>query len=263
MEAQQYPHRIQFTPHPQNPANLDSLHKDIENLIATAKSEFSEDVNNAVLREKLKALLDLQSSLRARQLAPHELEAVRQKVAELSAPSLSAPYPPHMNATPAPYSGTTSTGQHVAPQDHTQVSAPSVPSHLAAPPFSQQQNQPDLSILSSNRLADILASAKALQAPPTPPVASTPIPYNQPSNDPTPAAGSGGEPSALVARLRAAGILAPERSTSVNGSLVPPSQYPPPQTSGQLPTTPLAGLASPSQVVSENDVELTTASLKK
>lgn len=200
--------------------------------------------------------------LEAHQLAPHDLEAVRRKVAELkvaglSAPPASASYVPPLNIAPAPYGDDINVRQQILQQSIPQISAP------AAPPAVQvQARQPDILTLNSNRLADILASAKAQQAPRTPPGTSTTVTYTQPPV--IPASTPRGEPSALFAKLRAAGILGPEGSTPVNGALAPPpSQYPPPQLPGHTSILPSAKLAHPSRIVAQNDVELTPASLKK
>ena len=214
-------------------------------------------MNNSILRDKLKALLDLQSILSYHQLAPHDLEAVRHKVAELSAPPLPPSYPPTVITTPTPYSSVMDATQRIVSQDHMQLSVP-------AAPLAVQQHQPDISVFNSNRLADILASAKAQQAPQTPAVTSTPVPHTQPPLIPIPSSTSGSEPSSLLAQLRAAGILAPEGNTPVNGALAPPpTQFPAPQVPGYTPTIPPAKLAQPSRIAAQNDVELTSASLKK
>ena len=251
-QVQQYQQQTTYAPHPQPPSNLDSLHKDIDNLISTAKAEFLADVNNSSLRDKLKALLDLQSMLSAHRIAPHELEAVRHKVAELSAPPGPAPYPPPILSTPVPFTNGMNASQQVATEGHTHVSVPPVP-----PPTHTHHS--DISIVNSNRLADILA--KAQQGPRTTVPTSSPAPYTAPPLIPLPASTSRGEPSSLLAQLRAAGILGPEGGTPVNGSVAPPpSQYMAPQVSGH---TPIAQLAPPPRIATDNDVELTSASLKK
>ena len=251
-QVQQYPQQTTYAPQPQPPSNLDSLHKDINNLISTAKAEFLADVNNSNLRDKLKALLDLQSVLSNHQIAPHELEAVRRKVAELSAPPAPTSYPPPMLSTPVPYTNGMNISQQTAPESHSHISAPPVP-----PPT--HTHQPDISIINSTRLADILA--KAQQGPRTIVTTSSPTPYTAPPVVTLPASTSAGEPSSLLTQLRAAGILPPEGGTPVNGSAAPPSsQYVPPQASGHTPT---ARLAPPPRIATPNDVELTSASLKK
>ena len=260
---QQYPQRAVYAPHPQPPSNLDSLHKDIQNLVSHAKSEFLTNVNNSVLRDKLKALVDLQSILTTHQLAPQELEAVRQKVAELSALPVSAPYSQPAITTATPYLQALNPAEIVNSQNHAPMSAPPTQATLTAAPPTQQQSQTDLLTMNSSRLADILASAKAQQAPSTPPSVPTPLPYNQPLTVPVPASSSGGEPGSLLARLRAAGLLAPSGNTPVNGALASHPPYQPPPVSSRTPTTPLASLVNPPQRASQNDVELTSASLKK
>ena len=254
-QVQQYQQQTTYAPHPQPPSNLDTLHKDINNLISTAKAEFLTDVNNSSLRDKLKALLDLQSVLSNHRIAPHELEAVRQKVAELSAPPAPpapVPYPPPVLSTPVPFTNGMNPSQQVAPESHTHVSAPPIP-----PP--NHIHQSDISIINSNRLADILA--KAQQGPRISVSTSSPAPYTAPPVATLPAPTSTGGPSSLLAQLRAAGFLDSEGGTPLNGSIAPPpSQYMPPQVSGHTPT---AQLAPPPRIATDNDVELTSASLKK
>lgn len=222
-------------------------------------------MNNKVLQDKLKALVDLQSILATHQLPPHELEAIRQKVAELSIPQVSTTYPQPSIITPVPYANGLNVTSSQVSQNYPQLHVPPATVHHTITPSTQQpqQHQPDLSMMNSSRLADILASAKAQQAPPTPIVAPTPASYNQPPVVPVSTTTTGGPPSSLLAQLRAAGLLAPEGNTPVNGAVAPQSQYPPPQPAGHAPTTPLASLANPMKLAFENDVELTSASLKK
>lgn len=218
-------------------------------------------MNNKVLQDKLKALVDLQSILATHQLPPHELEAIRQKVAELSAPPASTSYPQPSIVTPVPYANGLNVTNSQVPQNYPQLHVPPATVHHTVTPSAQ--HQPDLSMMNSSRLADILASAKAQQAPPTPAVAPTPASYNQPPVVPISTTTAGGQPSSLLAQLRAAGLLAPEGNTPVNGPIVPQPQYLPPQPAGHAPATPLASLANPMRLAVENDVELTSASLKK
>ena len=239
------------------------MHRDIQKLIASAKTEFLTDMNNKVLQDKLKALVDLQSILATHQLPPHELEAIRQKVAELSTPPVSTTYPQPSIVTPVPYANGLNITSSQVSQNYPQLHVPPATVHHTVTPSTQQQHQPDLSMMNSSRLADILASAKAQQAPPTPVVAPTPASYNQPPVVPIPTTTAGGAPSSLLAQLRAAGLLAPEGNTPVNGPVAPHPQYPPPQPAGHAPTTPLVSLANPMKLAFDNDVELTSASLKK
>ena len=220
-------------------------------------------MNNSVLRDKLKALVDLQSILTTHQLAPHELEAVRQKVAELSALPVSTPYSQPAIPTPTPYLQASNPTEILNPQNHAPMSAPPTQVTPTAAPPTQQQSQTDLLTMNSSRLADILASAKAQKAPSTPPAAPNPLPYNPPLTVPVAASTSSAEPGSLLARLRAAGLLAPSGNTPVNGAPSSRPQYPPPPISSRTPTTPLASLVNPSQRASQNDVELSSTSLKK
>lgn len=227
--------------------NLDSLHKDIADLIAAAQKEFAANYWDTAIQKQLKALLELQTILRSHQLPPDQIQQVRDQVAQLSASRRQAAI------TPAP-----------APVPPTPVAPPSVP-----------QQQPDLqALMSSNALAQLLASATSSQPqqppqpPPTPPVPQippqpTPLPSSQPSIN-TASAPAVGE-SELVASLRAAGILPPSSSTILNGiSQTPQPTFPYSQAPAMTHTPPTlpVNLARAAAVETRNDVQLTSASLK-
>ncbi|MCJ1430379.1 hypothetical protein MMC29_008297 [Sticta canariensis] len=224
--------------------NLDSLHKDIADLIAAAQKEFAANLWDPTIQAQLKALLELQTILRTHQLPPDQIQQVRDQVAQLSASRRQAANTP----TPAP-----------------------VPPTPVAPP-SVSQLQPDLqALMSSNALAQLLASAKKpqpQQPPPTPPVPQIPpqptqLPSSQPSINHT-STPAGGENS-LVASLRAAGLLPPSSSTPLNGISQPPQPafpYSQPPTTMHTPPTLPVNLARPAALETRNDVQLSSASLK-
>lgn len=215
--------------------NLDSLHRDIEDLISTAKIEFASSPYDLAIQQRLKALLDLQTILRSQQLPPDQIQLIRDQVAQLS---LARPAP----AAPLP---------------------PPTPSVYIPPPAPPVQQPADIqALLSSNKLADILANAAKAQQPPTPNILQIPLqqPQIPPSQSPmTPTPAPSGSGISLIASLRAAGVLPPDSNTPVNGSFVPPpafgySSHPPPASQTSLARPPFQEL--------RNDVQLTAASLK-
>ena len=239
----QQPLAYQQTPPPVQ--NVDPLHQDIENLIVTTKRDFASAPFDAAIQGRLKALLDLQTILKTTVVSPMEMQQIRNQVAQLSVPRpLVAAHVP----TPAP---------------------PAAASYVAPPPPQQTpQPTPDLqAMLSSNALADILAKATKPQQPPTPTYSQGPsqppqVPPAQSYSTSTPVSISGG--TTLIESLRAAGMLLPQPTPPINGAPSHPSHgYP------QLPHFPHSPSTPPTIPVRlgisemHNDVELTSASLKK
>ncbi|KAI4173995.1 MAG: hypothetical protein LQ348_006436 [Seirophora lacunosa] len=209
----QPPHHPQLTPQTyqsqyQSPApyvsqpppvqDLASLHRDIENLISITKHEFAARHWDTQLQTKLKALLDLQSIMRSQQLPPDQIQAVRDQVSQLaqtSRPTHSLPPAPVPLPNPVP--------------------TPVPSSYPAPPPGTSQPSASIQSLISSNALADILASAA--RAKPTTPVPPEPLnapppqypPANLaqsvPSQAPTPSSNT----TSLLANLQALGIARP------------------------------------------------------
>jgi len=228
---------LQPTSYPQTPLpsqSFDPLNRDIADLIAKFRNEFGANPYDDALRNRLKALVDLQGIMSRQQLAPQELQAVRDQVAQLSASSARAPAPQ----------------QYVPPPQHTYQQ----PRHLhQLPPQESTPQTGDLQgLLSSRNLADIIA--KAQRTPSSTPVSQAPvshpqqIPTSRPPGPPAPGRD-------LLAMLRANGML-PAGSTPVNGSLgsvLSPSGI---NTPPVLPT----GLTRPALL---NDAELTSTSLKR
>ena len=227
---------------------MDSLHRDIGNLITAARAEFAATPWELAIRQRLKALLDLQTILKNQQLPPDQIQLIQNQVAQLSASSRPATVAP----TPAP-----------APVS---VSVP--PPSITLPPPPKQQS--DLqALLSSNALADILASAtKVPQVSQTTSVPHIPfgqasVPPSQPSINAT--STSAGSQSSLIASLRAAGMLPPTTTMPINGALnasQPLFQYSTPQPTIHTPPTQSINPAQPSSLERHNNVQLTSASLK-
>ncbi|KAI4126717.1 MAG: hypothetical protein LQ338_003620 [Usnochroma carphineum] len=243
-----------YAPQPPPLEDLASLHRDIEDLISTTKHEFAARHWDTQLQTKLKALLDLQSIMRSQQLPPIQIQAVRNQVSQLAQTSQPAPLlPPASMPLPNP------------------VPTP-VPSTYPAPPPSSSQPSADLqSLINSNALADILASAaRANQNTPVPSVSPSapppqypPEPTSQAPSNPAPTSSS--STTSLLANLQALGMLAPS-SSAPNGTIPAPQSSSLYSTSQQInsntPPLQAANPARPLLAEVPNDVELTNASLK-
>ena len=237
--------------------DLASLHRDIDNLISTTKHEFAARHWDTQLQTKLKALLDLQAIMRSQQLPPNQIQAVRNQVSQLA--QISQPAVP-----------TSSLPQSSIPMPDP-VPTP-VPSRYSAPPPSVSQQPADLqSLISSNALADILASAaRAKQSTPVPAMSPSvqPPQFSQDNTSqapPIPVPTPSHNASSLLANLQALGMLASNTGTP-NGHLAPTqpsSLYPPSQPiDSGTPLVQPANSVRPPLAEIPNDVELTNASLK-
>ena len=257
-------------PQPQFPLqapslNLDSLHRDIEVLIARTKEDFVRDISNAELQTRLKALVDLQSVLRNQQLPPEALQAVRNQVRDLQMsqrPQMQAPtslpvqnpvqnpmqsaFPGH---PPIPYS-TPVQAQYAPPPQIVQTQPTPEPANQQPP--------------STATLASLLASVQRnTQSQPSGlPQSSSSIPTPQP---PAPVQ-SGPSENSLLAQLRAAGLLNANANGNTNVASTPPVSIAPPPSLDSQPLN-LSDLlrkvvAKPSKQSSTDHVELTSASLK-
>lgn len=191
--------------------------------------------------------------MRNRQLSPDDIQAIRHRVSQLAQTSQPAPpLPPASMPLPNP------------------VPTPVASTYSVAPPPSQPSSDIQ-SLLSSNTLADILASAaRAKQVPPVPsaPLSVPPSQYRPETASqasPTPTSTPSTNTTSLLANLRALGMLKPHASTS-NGAVPAPQAspfYPP--THLVNPSTPSMQAAHPARLpLAEvlNDVQLTNASLK-
>ena len=220
------------------------MHRDLAELISAAQTEFAANPWEPTIQDQLRALLELQNILKSQQLPPDQIQQVQDRVSQLYAGRKAAVIVPQ----PAP----------VAPPP---VAPPSLP-----------QQQSDLqALMSSNALAQILASAAlSKQQPPslqTPSVALTSersmeAPSSQPSM--TSILASAGAESSLLASLRAAGIL-PNIAQQSNGVSQPMNAftYAPPPSMTQTPPMPsLSNFVRSSALEARNDVRLSSASLK-
>ena len=232
-----YPQSFQQPPQQQYPSqgpNLGILHRDVDTLIRSHRSDLVTRPFDVAIQERLSALLELQRILRAGQLMPNEVQQVRDQVDNLMASSSPAAAPPA--PTPAPYNIPSYPPQQIPPQ----------PAPVQAPISAA----PDLSsLLSSNSLAEIIAKAQRGSA--TPPVAHASLAHDRPSSGLAISSNTfKSEPtvgSDLLASLRNAGIIpTPSTRTPTNGG-------------GPFVAPPVASKRGPGPAI---DVQLTSASLK-
>ena len=251
--------------------NLDSLHRDIEDLIARSKGEFVRDMYNAELQTRLKALVDLQSVLRNQQLPPEALQAVRNQVRDLQMsqrPQVQAPTPlPFQNPVqnpmqpafpghpPIPYS-TPVQAQYAPPPP------PPPPPQIVHPQPTPEpaHSQPPTTATLASILASVQRNTQSQPNGPPPPPISIPTPQ------PPPPAQSGPAENPLLAQLRAAGLLNANANGNTNIASTPPapSAQPTPVASQPVNLSDLLRrvVAKPSKQGNPDHVELTSASLK-
>jgi len=216
---------------------LDSLNRDIAELVRTTKEQLAANVYDNGLKGRLTALLQLQDVMSRQQVTPSQIQTIRDQITALSAPlgrvSVPAPYAPPIQAfqqQPLPY---------------TQRPIPGP----------QPQTVGLQASLDSKNLADIIARAQ--RAPATAPAPKVPLSQPQSTPNPHPPTPSATAPGLdLFAALRAQGLLPAGSTTPVNGS----NGYVPPSTTTQTASTLPTGLVRPVLI---NDVELTSASLRR
>ena len=245
--AYQLPSTYHVQPQPPPTNSLESLHQDISDLITAARNEFATSPFDTAFQQRLKALLDLQSILRNQQLPPDQIQLIRNQVTQLSNTSKSRP---NASAT-----------VHEAPIANTPLQP--------ATPLQATQRQPDLqALLSSNALAELLATAaKAQQPTPPPPVhlsSSLPIqpPVVQPPVTSTPVPLS---EMPLIASLKAAGMLPPTSTTPMNSVSHTPHTlyaYPMGEPGVQTPPVPSINITRTSVAPLDENIKLTSASLR-
>ncbi|TPX11020.1 uncharacterized protein E0L32_008057 [Thyridium curvatum] len=252
--------------------SMGSLSQDVEQLITACKAEFAQNVHDASIQTRLKALLDLQSLLQAQHLPPDQLMLIKTRVDELSvemrgrkAPS----YTPTPPVTVPPYQ----------PPPHQPPAAAPVPPPATAPPPAAGVSLDAL--LGRGALASLLARQSATPsatpqaaAPYTPPppaaaaVAAIRSPVPQVAEPPKAAAAPVPDPMALMGILRKAGML-----SGLPGAAPPPAAPPmhaptpvslPPGLASVIAAA-RSGAAVPREPLEEirNDIVLTADSLKK
>jgi len=216
--------------------SLGTLTSDIANLIDLTKSQFAQNVGDQSILTRLKALLDLQTILRNQRLPPDQIALIRAQVTQLSEAAQPARIPSPSTYSPPPAMAT-----------------------LPSAPVQAPAEKPNISSLFPG-LAALLARQSATPQPVPPPQPTriqSPPTIPQPAKPPASSA-SVPDPSSLLERLRAAGMLGGSTSTPPLplGSLtakVPPG-FPPQPFTPPVSRTPLAEIP--------NDVVLKSSSLK-
>lgn len=237
---QHFQRPISYPNHSPASQPLESLNRDIAELVITTRDQLAANVYDTGLKERLTALLQLQDFMRMQQVAPNQIQAIRDQITALSAP-MGRPLTQMPYASPSQASQ-----QHQLPHM----------SYNGRPTATPQPQTPAVNLqasLESKNLADIIARAQ--RAPATPSSQQAPLQEPQSLNN-TPLFMPQAPGMDLLAALRAQGLLPAESTTPVNES----KQYVPPSTNTLTPSTLTTGLARPT---SANDVELTSASLKR
>jgi pre-mRNA cleavage complex 2 protein Pcf11 len=170
-------------------STVDTLNKDIADLIAISKEDFKNNYWDSSIQTRLKALLDLQTILSSQQLPTDQIALIKNQVAQLSeAAHSSVPQAAHPQPTPPP----ASVVEAQPPAQQPSLSSLLGPGALAALLARQSATQqPPL----SQPVTLVRSPAQSVQlvfsAPAATPSVSTPVP----------------DPGSLLERLRAAGIL--------------------------------------------------------
>ena len=227
--------------------NPEYLHKDVENLIFRERNEFANNPYDESIQTRLTALLQLQVALKTQQLSTDQLQAVHDQVYQLKNPLQQ----PALTPVPPPAS--------VGP-----------PPPLVKSTYNSQPTVPALP--SAANLADLLAAAAARTQQVTPPVPQVSYVPAQPPQisisqaRPVPGPAPAPVESAFLASLRASGLLALAGNPPPNGlsnTTRPPLPFvPPPSHVASTPPVQLASLVQRPPPTSQNDVMLTSASLK-
>ncbi len=283
--------------------DLADLKAEVAQLVATTQTSFAHNPADADLRTKLQALLSLKQILDTQTLPPNQLEAVRNQVRSLAPrpapmPTFAATpvqgYPPHGMPPGFPPVGAPPAS---APPNIAQLLAGFRPPVQSTPqpaptPQAPTLNLADLLKRVSSPAQSSSVSAPAPFQPPTfpafPPPISTPAPAPAPAAAAPPAAvNPAANLAALLAQFNKPGAVPPVAPT-MPAQPLPVLQFPPqPASTGAVPGTAewlLAALGGMSGATSANgnhvaaqpmarqisatsnvlnDIELTTASMKK
>ncbi|EEP78358.1 conserved hypothetical protein [Uncinocarpus reesii 1704] len=224
--------------------DLASLHRDIDNLIMSARNDFANRPLDSSVQQRLKALLDLQSILQQQKLPQEQLKLIRDQVSKLA---IAAP------PTPVPVPA--------APVPTTAVQTPSIPTLTTHTPPPNLQ-----ALLNPTTLASLIKATANSQNRTPPPPPPAPLAQVFPQQAP---ASSSNTPSIsapvvtenpLIASLRARGLLPPVLNT--------PPQQPPanlpfllPSQNGYTPST-TPQLPTQTQTDIKISVQMSSASIK-
>ncbi|RAL04996.1 putative mRNA cleavage factor complex component Pcf11 [Aspergillus ibericus CBS 121593] len=233
------------TPTPQTQqrpeVDLSALNRDIEALIATARSDFANNPLEPSVQQRLKALLDLQGILQRQELTQEQLKLVRDQVSALAPrPTIAAP----------------------------QTIPPSVPA-ISTPPMvtppTQTLSQPLQQLLNPGTLAGLIKATAARQQPTPPPQIHNILPQI-PTNPSVPQPSVSAAPeNPLIAALRAQGLLPPASAPPAPFTAAPPnvpSAFPLIVPGQVRVTPPVATPQTQSTPDSQMNVQMSTASMK-
>ncbi|KAJ5136958.1 hypothetical protein N7448_005512 [Penicillium atrosanguineum] len=211
---------------------LESLNRDLEALIGSARNDFANSPFNPTSQQRLKALLDLQRILQSQQLPPDQLKTVRDQLATYAVPQA----PAQENAAPVP--------AHPIP--------------VATPP-TLPASQPLQHMLNPDILAGLLKATAGNQQP-TPPPQFAPGSFNI-SQMPTASTPQPAE-NPLIVALRARGLLPSASAPPSLASGTPPTGGSLPfMIPGQAQSTPPPATPQIS-MSSSSTVPMSTASMK-
>ncbi|EDN05481.1 predicted protein, partial [Histoplasma mississippiense (nom. inval.)] len=219
--------------------DLSALHRDIENLISTARTDFANNPLDPSLQQKLKALLDLQNILQQQKLPQDQLKLIRDQVSQLS-PTPKPQLPPRVVPTPPVTQGPVQPIQSHTPQPNLQsLLNPATIAELIKATANQQSRTPPPPPLP--HIAPFL-QPQASSTPPPPPHSTAPNLAENP----------------LIASLRARGLLPPAAASA------PPT---PPNLpfilSGQSVYTPPAVISQlPNPLEVKINIQMTSASIR-
>ncbi|KAF3041610.1 hypothetical protein E8E12_009689 [Didymella heteroderae] len=285
------------SPQPMSSVDLADLKAEVAQLVSTTQTSFAHNPADRDVQTKLQALLSLKQILDTQTLPPQQLEAVRKQVRSL-APT-PAPMPTFAPPTPVPGFAPYGVPQGFPPAGAPPASAPPNIAQLLAgfrPPVqSTPQPAPTLQPPATFNLADLLkrvsspAQSSSVPAPAPfqpPPIAGFPPPISTPvpapaAAAPPPTVNPTANLAALLAQFNKPGAVPPPVPPTPVQPIPTPQQAAPAQgsaawllaalgnTSGATPVNgnsfnaqPIARqISTPTNVL--NDIELTTASMKK
>jgi pre-mRNA cleavage complex 2 protein Pcf11 len=235
------------TPQPGQEIDLGSLHRDLEDLISSARTDFANNPLDFSVQQRLKALLDLQGILQRQELPQEQLKLIREQVSALKPASRPVSQP--LSNLP----------QSLPAVPNTAVHPPAVPTPPAqANP--QQIPQPNLQqLLNPATLAELIKATANRQQPTPPPAVANLLPQAQQASTPQPSTATlAGSENHLIASLRARGLLPPVTSTP------PASVFPslPLIVPGQIRHTPVASPQTSTTPDITINVHMSTASVK-
>lgn len=214
--------------------DLETVNRDLEGLVASARSDFANSPFNPVSQQRLKALLDLQSILQRQQLTQEQLKLVRDQVSALA---VSSPAPPSQTSTPNP------------------------PAPVSTPP-TQPASQPLQHLLNPGTLSELIKATAGRQQPTPPPQ----IPSSLPSIPQVPSVSHTPQPTAenpLIVALRSRGLLPPASAPPSLASGMPPNGGALPFIiPGQAGATPPATTPQQASMPPSSAVPMSTASMK-